>query len=253
MQGIHHPLVYFPSFFAIKAAVSGQPLSAAVDKYRSEIWDSLKALWMVWVPAQVGGGRLRGGQRGLRLRRGSCRLAGGGALSPPVQHSCTVTGASRCWLTPPLQFVNFAFVPRHLRIPYVAAVSFGWTVILSVMQGKFDAAIQQRQKVVAGVAASGAAAAVTGAATSAPAAPPLPPLLPAAAAAAVQQEAAAAAAAAPSASRTLAAGAQQQGASAAAATSGATTQAVRGLPHSPIVAAAVAEVPAHQGSAVEEA
>ncbi len=30
------------------------------------------------------------------------------------------------------QFVNFAFVPRHLRIPYVAAVSFGWTVILSV-------------------------------------------------------------------------------------------------------------------------
>lgn len=28
--------------------------------------------------------------------------------------------------------MNFAFVPRHLRIPYVAAVSFGWTVILSV-------------------------------------------------------------------------------------------------------------------------
>ena len=52
-QAIHHPLAYFPTFFAVKAAVAGQPLSAAVDKYKSEIWDSLKALWMVWVPAQV--------------------------------------------------------------------------------------------------------------------------------------------------------------------------------------------------------
>lgn len=63
----------------------------AVEKYRTEIFESVKALWSVWVP---------------------------------------------------LQFINFAFVPRHLRIPYVAGVSFGWTVILSVMQGKFDAAKQ---------------------------------------------------------------------------------------------------------------
>ena len=40
----------------------------------------------------------------------------------------------------PAQAINFAFVPRHMRIPFVAAVSFGWTVVLSVMQGKFDAA-----------------------------------------------------------------------------------------------------------------
>ena len=38
---------------ARQATVSGQPLSAAADKYKAEIWDSLKALWMVWVPAQV--------------------------------------------------------------------------------------------------------------------------------------------------------------------------------------------------------
>ena len=60
-----------------------------MEKYKTEIWDSVKALWAVWVPAQL---------------------------------------------------INFSFVPRHLRIPYVAAVSFGWTVILSVMQGKFDTA-----------------------------------------------------------------------------------------------------------------
>ena len=52
----------------------------------------------------------------------------------------------------PAQLINFAFVPRHLRIPYVAAVSFGWTVILSVMQGKFDAALQSQAVAVGGPA-----------------------------------------------------------------------------------------------------
>lgn len=94
-QGIHHPFVYFPVFFSMKAVVSGQPLSTAVEKYRTEIWDSVKALWGVWVPAQI---------------------------------------------------LNFAFVPRHLRLPYVAAVSFGWTIILSVMQGKFDAAKAEKNE-----------------------------------------------------------------------------------------------------------
>ena len=55
----------------------------AVTKYKSEIWDSCKALWAVWIPAQL---------------------------------------------------VNFGIVPRHLRIPYVAAVSFGWTVIFRCAQ-----------------------------------------------------------------------------------------------------------------------
>ena len=88
-QAIHHPFLYFPTFYAIKAKVSGQPISYAVQKYKSEIWTSVKTLWSVWVP---------------------------------------------------LQLINFAFVPRHMRVPYVAGVSFGWTMILSVMQGKFDAA-----------------------------------------------------------------------------------------------------------------
>jgi hypothetical protein len=73
-----------------------------VDKYRSEIKDSLRALWAVWIPAQL---------------------------------------------------INFSFVPRHMRIPYVAAVSFGWTVILSVMQGKFDAARSSARAVPAAAAA----------------------------------------------------------------------------------------------------
>lgn len=88
-QCVHHPLAYFPTFFTLKAMVEGKPLSYAVEKYQTELWDSLKALWSIWVPAQI---------------------------------------------------VNFAFVPKHLRIPYVAGVSFLWTVVLSCMQGQFDSA-----------------------------------------------------------------------------------------------------------------
>lgn len=62
-------------------------MSHAYEKYKTELWDSVKALWSIWVPAQL---------------------------------------------------VNFAFVPRYLRIPYVAGVSFLWTVVLSCMQGNCE-------------------------------------------------------------------------------------------------------------------
>jgi hypothetical protein len=90
-QFIHHPLLYFPTFYALKATIEQRPLiegaDSALARYRSEIFQSCQALWSVWVPAQI---------------------------------------------------INFTFVPRHLRIPFVAATSFGWTIILSVMQGAFD-------------------------------------------------------------------------------------------------------------------
>lgn len=73
--------------------MEGDTLGYAFNKYRTELWDSVKALWSIWMPAQL---------------------------------------------------VNFAFVPRHLRVPYVAGVSFIWTVILSVMQGQFDAVKEER-------------------------------------------------------------------------------------------------------------
>ena len=90
-QFIHHPFIYFPTFYALKATIEQRPLlegaDSALARYRSEILQSCQALWSVWVPAQI---------------------------------------------------INFTFVPRHLRIPFVAATSFGWTIILSVMQGAFD-------------------------------------------------------------------------------------------------------------------
>lgn len=86
-QAIHHPFFYFPTFYLLKGAVEGRPLESSFEKYKTELWENCKALWMIWVPAQL---------------------------------------------------VNFAFVPRHLRIPFVALVSFGWTVVMSVMRGALD-------------------------------------------------------------------------------------------------------------------
>lgn len=93
-QAIHHPFFYFPAFYMLKGGVEGRPLQSTVEKYRAELWDNCKALWMLWVPAQL---------------------------------------------------VNFAVVPRHLRIPFVAGVSFAWTVVLSLMRGALEQTSAQPQ------------------------------------------------------------------------------------------------------------
>lgn len=35
----------------------------------------------------------------------------------------------------PAQMINFMFCPIHLRMPFITSVSFGWTIILSLMRG----------------------------------------------------------------------------------------------------------------------
>ena len=107
-QALHHPFIYFPSFFAIKAVVGGQPLSSAADKYRAEIWDSLKALWMVWVPAQVRRARAArpaAGQRRRQRRAGPARWSARGRRQPPPPHTARAAlpcpGASPARPPPP--------------------------------------------------------------------------------------------------------------------------------------------------------
>lgn len=39
----------------------------------------------------------------------------------------------KVWI--PAQMTNFMFVPLHMRMPFIASVSFGWTIILSMMRG----------------------------------------------------------------------------------------------------------------------
>jgi hypothetical protein len=52
---LSHPFIYFPAFFVFKGFALGEadPITYAKTKYENEIIDSVKALWMVWVPCQV--------------------------------------------------------------------------------------------------------------------------------------------------------------------------------------------------------
>jgi hypothetical protein len=43
-----------------------------------------------------------------------------------------------------LQLLNFSVVPVHLQVPYVAAVSFVWAIILSMMRGSDTGAVQHK-------------------------------------------------------------------------------------------------------------
>jgi len=48
-----HPFFYFPVFYGMKGYVEGRAPSAIYERYRAELWDNCKALWTIWVPAQL--------------------------------------------------------------------------------------------------------------------------------------------------------------------------------------------------------
>eukprot|EP00878_Enallax_costatus_P017191 GHUV01018048.1.p1 GENE.GHUV01018048.1~~GHUV01018048.1.p1 ORF type:complete len:164 (+),score=53.53 GHUV01018048.1:1038-1529(+) len=120
-----HPFCYFPVFYGMKGYVEGRSPASIYEKYRADLWENCKALWTIWVPAQL---------------------------------------------------VNFSVVPRHLRIPFVAGVSFAWTVIISVMRGALDGTkaaaptTAQLEEAVTHVAAAVAEPVASAAAAAAPAA-----------------------------------------------------------------------------------
>jgi protein Mpv17 len=37
----------------LKGAVEGRPLEVTYAKYKEDLWENCKALWMIWVPAQL--------------------------------------------------------------------------------------------------------------------------------------------------------------------------------------------------------
>jgi protein Mpv17 len=48
-----HPFFYFPVFYSMKGFVEGSSPAAVFERYRTELWENCKALWTIWVPAQL--------------------------------------------------------------------------------------------------------------------------------------------------------------------------------------------------------
>jgi hypothetical protein len=48
----------------------------------------------------------------------------------------------------PTQCITFSIVPEHLRIPFIAAVSFGWLILLSSITSRGDASPQEDDYIV---------------------------------------------------------------------------------------------------------
>jgi hypothetical protein len=53
-QCVHHPLLYFPTFYVtrevIERGLSGDSVQSALSKYRVNMSEDMVALWKVWVP-----------------------------------------------------------------------------------------------------------------------------------------------------------------------------------------------------------
>ena len=53
-QCVHHPLLYFPTFYVtrevIERGLSGDSVQSALGKYRANMSEDMVALWKVWVP-----------------------------------------------------------------------------------------------------------------------------------------------------------------------------------------------------------
>lgn len=86
-QFVHHPLLYFPCFYALKDVINGGSVQKGLGKYANNCQEDLLALWKLWVPSTI---------------------------------------------------INFALMPMHLRIPWVASTSLIWTCIISYMRGADD-------------------------------------------------------------------------------------------------------------------
>lgn len=164
-QALHHPFLYFPCFYGVKyVGVQGEKPEVAYQKYCEELWPNCKALWTIWVPGQVWPWE---GTVGCSCRADCCDsvprtfehhvrksqyvlanqfMSFFVAFFAPASwnaSACNLIRLPACLLNclchvdaaVCMQLLNFAIMPAHLQIPTAAGISFGWTVILSMMRG----------------------------------------------------------------------------------------------------------------------
>ena len=52
-QMLHHPILYFPTFYVLKEVVNGGEPINGLRKYRENVTEDLAALWKLWLPTTV--------------------------------------------------------------------------------------------------------------------------------------------------------------------------------------------------------
>jgi len=98
MNAIGDPVFFFPVFYSMKEAFATRrfepaTVSAALRKYRANIFEDWRNTWSIWIPGHV---------------------------------------------------VTYGLCPLHLRMPWVAALSFAYLSILSATRGQLDTATGTR-------------------------------------------------------------------------------------------------------------
>ena len=118
-QFLHHPFVLFPAFYCVKEGIEKGSfgvgdVQAALAKYRMNLTEDLRVCWQTWIPAFL-------------FNFSVCPLWARGAR---LAISNSVPSH------PPAPLTTSRVRPSARSVPFVAAVSLGFTTYFSFLRGK---------------------------------------------------------------------------------------------------------------------
>lgn len=152
------PIFFFPAFYTLREWMHTRTLSVetfrvALGNYRDGFREDLRNTWAVWFPGHmVTFGALVAATRATPAAvPAPARRTGGrrSKLTPCAVASPTTPTAARAACSPTLnplplplprrrrRCVVAGVVPPHLRMPWVAALSFSYMVVLSMTRGAY--------------------------------------------------------------------------------------------------------------------
>ena len=118
-----NPVLYLPLFYVFNGVATGLSQAQIFDKAKAEYWPTLTKLWTIWVPSTALQFFL--GARWLS----NLEMRTRSTLHVGIELRAALTTGN--WTTIAVPTVD-GTVPTRLQVLYVAGVSFGWNVLLSV-------------------------------------------------------------------------------------------------------------------------
>lgn len=123
---IGDPVFFFPTFYTMREVASTGTVSMdcvrnGLAKYSANYWNDWVNSWSIWIPGYCVKSVL------LLLIRALLLLWRSEVPVLLTQRRCLF---GRC---------SFRFVPVHMRMPFVATLSFGYVCLLSFTRGELDA------------------------------------------------------------------------------------------------------------------